>query len=295
MNPRHTPQPAHSQLTRSTSNHPLLNPYDLLMTALLMALMFVGVLFTPKVLAADSQMAEAVNRSGMQRMLSQRIAKAYFLMGLGENQSLAQKQLVDGIALYNDNLTFLSRFESKHRLTTSLPELIELWQGFHVLVQQPVTQATGRQVLVASDELLLKAEELTHQLETISGTQGAEIVNISGRQRMLSQRISKLYMAYCWQIKGDEALDEMLESLSEYEIALSFLRSAPLNTKSISHNLRKVAGQLTFAQKSFDKLSEGSYLIHVVNSTTDTMLKQMDQITHLYVDAINERPALSQL
>ncbi len=274
---------------------PLLNPYDLLLTGFALLFILLSLSFTPKVFAVDHQMTEAVNRAGMQRMLSQRIAKAYFLMGLGENHELAQHQLTNAVARYNDNLEFLTRLESKHRLITSLPDLVDMWHSFQSLVTQPVSQINGKLVLNSSEALLLKAEELTYQYETISGTQGAEIVNISGRQRMLSQRISKLYMAYCWQLKGEEALDEMLESLSEYEVALSFLRGASLNTKSISHNLRKVAGQLKFAQKSFDKLNEGSYLIHVVNSTTDTMLKQMDQVTHQYVDVINERPALSQL
>ena len=39
------------------------------------------VLFSNVSFSADGVMAEAINKAGMQRMLSQRIAKSYFLKG----------------------------------------------------------------------------------------------------------------------------------------------------------------------------------------------------------------------
>ncbi len=166
------------------------------------------------------------------------------------------------------------------------------WKDYKKLVSSPTTKASGKAVLQQSDLLLNDAHELTQQIQLFSGIKTAELVNISGRQRMLAQRISKLYMAYCWNLQGEESLESMMESLSEYEVALEFLRQSPNNSKQVKHQLRKVSGQLKFAQKSFDKLNEGSYLIHVVNSTTDTMLKQMDKVTELYIGIMSGNQSL---
>lgn len=237
-----------------------------------------------KAYCADNDIGEIINKAGMQRMLSQRIMKAYILKGIGDSPQLADAQLLESISLYEANLKYINRFTSKLKTDVGYNVLVNQWVDFKAIVKNKPTKKRAKVLLVMSDELLKKANSLTQNLQTLSGVQGSELINVAGRQRMLSQKISKLYMAYCWNIKGEEALDEMMMVLSEYEVALDFLRQSQKNTKQIKNNLRRVGGQLKFAQKSFDQLDQGRYLIHVVNSTTDTMLRQMDAVTQLYVE-----------
>jgi nitrate/nitrite-specific signal transduction histidine kinase len=234
--------------------------------------------------AANLNIGEVINKAGMQRMLSQRIMKAYILKGIGDAPQLANAQLLEGIALFESNLKYINRFTSSLKTDIGFNALVNQWGDFNVIVKNSPSKKNAKILLSMSDTLLKNAHTLTVNLQELSGSKNSELINVAGRQRMLSQQISKLYMAYCWKIKGEEALDEMMVVLSEYEVALNFLRQSDKNTKQINNNLRRVSGQLRFAQKSFDKLDQGRYLIHVVNSTTDTMLKQMDAITHLYVE-----------
>jgi len=234
--------------------------------------------------SVSNDIGEIINKAGMQRMLSQRIMKAYILKGIGDAPQLANSQLFESISLYESNLKYINRFTSKLKTDVGYNVLVNQWEDFKAIIKNTPTQKGARILLDMSDELLKKANTLTQNLQVLSGVQGSELINVAGRQRMLSQKISKLYMAYCWKIKGEEALDEMMMVLSEYEVALDFLRQSQKNTKQIKNNLRRVSGQLKFAQKSFDQLDQGQYLIHVVNSTTDTMLRQMDAVTQLYVE-----------
>ena len=51
--------------------------------------------------------AEAVNRAGMQRMLSQRIAKTYLMIGTDTRVDLAASQLDNSIANVEENAQWL--------------------------------------------------------------------------------------------------------------------------------------------------------------------------------------------
>jgi len=244
--------------------------------------------------SSNNNVGEVINKAGMQRMLSQRIMKAYILKGIGDAPQLANSQLFESISLYESNLKYINRFTSKLKTDVGYNVLVNQWEDFKAIIKNTPTQKGARILLDMSDELLKKANTLTQNLQVLSGVQGSELINVAGRQRMLSQKISKLYMAYCWKIKGEEALDEMMMVLSEYEVALDFLRQSQKNTKQIKNNLRRVSGQLKFAQKSFDQLDQGQYLIHVVNSTTDTMLRQMDAVTQLYVENMSSYSGMAK-
>ena len=76
----------------------------------------------------------------------------------------------------------------------------------------------------------------------------AEAMNLSGMQRMLSQRIAKLYLALSWHLPIEQLPQSFAHTVGEFEQALLTLQKAPQNTSEINSGLQKVDAQWRFSQ-----------------------------------------------
>jgi hypothetical protein len=168
------------------------------------------------------------------------------------------------------------------------------WSNYKTTLHTPFSKDAASEILVSSDMTLAACEELVLQLEKTAQRQSARWVNLSGRQRMLSQRIAKFYSAIS--LNGTNTVyDEGLKiAVSEFEVALNQLIKSPDNTHFVNHKLRKVQTQWNFSKQGFKLLTKGASTPLVISITTETILKQMNDITALYekIDS-NKKKALA--
>lgn len=235
-------------------------------------------------------MGEAINMAGRQRMLSQRIAQSYFLKGLKPDSARSDEQLQRAIKEFDRNLVSLKNFPAAKPLHQQALRVEALWLPYKQLAQGEVNKDSGTILLEQSNILLKEANEYVSQLEKLSATQKAEIINLSGRQRMLSQRIAKNFLAAQWGINTENATALLYEDLAEYENVLTYLSESTLNTPKIRTQLQKVTGQFKYALKGFDGAMSlsGKRLVHVVTGTTDAMLRGMNIVTGQYAELLSE-------
>ena len=95
--------------------------------------------------------AEAVNRAGMQRMLSQRIAKNYLMIGTDTRVDLAASQLDSSIASLEENAQLLGDYAPSDGIRKALEEATQTWHQYRQL-------ALSRPDREQSAELLRLAE-----------------------------------------------------------------------------------------------------------------------------------------
>lgn len=252
--------------------------------ALILALMSVDTY------AAINSMGEAINIAGRQRMLSQRIAQAYLLIGIQTDSARGSTLLKRSTQEFSNNLQALKAFKPAEIIKGDLRRVEQRWLPYRTLAESPVNKENAEALIALSDQLLYSAHAYVGQLEALSGTGKAELINISGRQRMLSQRIAKNFLAIHWEVNTGLSTNALYEDLDEYKNMLNYLTNHNINTARINTQLQKVSTQFEYASRGFDGVMSlsGKRLVNVVTGTTDNMLRGMNIATGLYAELLTE-------
>lgn len=232
--------------------------------------------------------AEAVNVAGMQRFLSQRMAKSYLMLAGEIRAEQAREQLHSSQQRFAENLQALRAYTGNPAQVALLETQENLWQTYQALLQQAPAQATARQVVVHSQQVLANAEQLVNRVEQDSNLHAAHLINRSGRQRMLSQRIALLYLAQSQEITPPDLQDQLQRSIDEFDQALQELQGASQNTPAISELLRKSGSHWRYSRSGFALAENGRYVPTVISVTSETLFQQMVSLTDAYTEVLGK-------
>ena len=235
-------------------------------------------------LAQITDLNVAINKAGRQRMLSQRMAKAYFQIGQQVDVERSKKILDSSISTFDRQLVELKNFAPTPEIKETYLKLEQSWLAYKdLLVGAAPSQPNGRKVLDLSEQVLGLAHQGTVQLEKKSGSTAGRLVNISGRQRMLSQRMAKFYQAIAWGVGADNSPAELDKARKEFAAAHQELASAPSNTPQIKDSLELVKQQWMFFENALNqKAGPDKRPQTAVATTSERILEEMETVVAQY-------------
>ncbi len=227
---------------------------------------------------------EAINQAGRQRMLSQRVVKAYAQIGQQIFFARPHDQLDVSLNLYQRQLDDLIAFAKASSSQAALKRAKQVWQDFELIARGYVSQENVINLNKKSEELLQASQDVVQALVNEAMTEKARIVDISGRQRMLSQRMAKYYLLLSWGLDDSRYRDEFNKAEREFSAALNELKGSSLNTPEIKEALAGVEKQWRFFQLT-KIMDADKYLPSIVARTTESLLHDMNRITGMYAKA----------
>lgn len=207
----------------------------------------------------DISFEKATNISGKQRMLSQRIAKVFLIKQAGASGVELNKELNSSIQLFQRNLSILESNAkgASSKIKASIKNEKSQWELFKNKLTSSNKPST-MQVINMSQDLLKKAHILVLAIEEESKYSKefsndnsneqlkVETVNLSGKQRMLSQRLC-LYYTACRLFKKERMdykglCNEVEKIYAEMNKSLNILLINDLNSFEIEENIGKILG-----------------------------------------------------
>jgi AmiR/NasT family two-component response regulator len=237
----------------------------------------------------SAHFAEGVNRAGQLRMLSQRLVKLHLLQAAGVQVAHHAALLQESVQWVDANFALLRKNLSQPTYGDLLEQVAQTWEQLKAALGTGNTDA----VEDCAEALLLGAERLTTSLESSGATAPLQVLNLAGRQRMLSQRFTK-YALLATLGKGADEGDEtkraeaaMQSAQQEFEEALTYLNGIPLRTPAIDEALG-AAGiawlQMVAAAKEAQRLpaAQRSTRLEALAASSETLLGLFEQLSVHY-------------
>lgn len=231
---------------------------------------------------AGLSLPAAVNKAGRQRMLSQRCAKAW-LMVLGNVEVDKGRQiLAASVALFERQLAELATLQPNPEVAAALVQLKADWEAYKPGLVQAPTAAAAPALFKHNEVVLAAAHRLTQAYEKAMGGSLGRIINLAGRQRMLSQRMAKFYLFQRAGVMAGDAAAGLGKARTEFAQAHGELMKAPENTPAVTNELALVEQQWFFFQTALDQAGATPQAAGHVATTSERILEQLDLCVALY-------------
>lgn len=241
----------------------------------------------------------SINLAGKQRMLTQRMGKTFMYIGMNINTEAAIKERMISVILFEENLKALLAYAPTEKIKSIFLKEETLWKEYKKLILAETTKENAKAILETNTTILTTCDDAVKACveyastltkssdEGVSAAIIAENINTSGRQRMLSQRLTFYYAAYVWGV-AESATALRLKNLAEFlQQNFSKLITSEANNTEIDDAIAGVIGDwreieercskdncFTFENKNMD--------VATMFKFSSTVLSKMDKITALY-------------
>nr|WP_316641228.1 ANTAR domain-containing protein [uncultured Roseateles sp.] len=228
-----------------------------------------------------AEMAEALNLAGQQRMLSQRLVKLMAQRAAGIEARRAKVLQDESCARVDANL---ARLQALLTATEAVQAVNQAWAALRALLPGKPTAAVLTQADAAAEALLTVSDQLAGAIEAGGAGRPLQLVNLCGRQRMLSQRLAKDALLADLLPTGGNAAG-MAAGLKAFEAGLLELEAAPLSSAEIRASQALVRDEWLRLLRSLRDV-QGPEAAAGLARSSELLLAQLDRLTEQYQQSL---------
>ncbi len=268
----------------------------------------------------DKEMGIIINLAGKQRMLTQKMSKDALLIAEGIDVEKNKKDLESSMRLfektlkglmYGDKDLKLAKTNSKS-IQAQLKKVQKLWEDFKKDLQAVLEGDTSKEVLLNISKKNVPLLKNMHKAVTMFVEQSGNLsklkidiandINIAGRQRMLTQKMSKELLLIDLGIEPAKNKKELKKTIDLFDRSLKALLYGDKEIGSKGCKLNHIKKQLLIVKGYWDQikptLNEEKYSKKRLKAITDALaitLREMDKAVKMYEQSIKRQIKISKI
>ncbi len=188
---------------------------------------------------ATNELARQINLSGRQRMLTQKMSKEALLFALKVDPARSRLKMLQTALLFDRTLKGLMHGDPKQNLAATkdpailkqLEKVEKLWKELLPVIirlgkAKEADRASIETIARLNLPLLREMNRAVKMYEKASGADTAElavVINLSGRQRMLTQKMAKEYLLAAYGLAPEKNRAEMRRTMALFDRTLKGL------------------------------------------------------------------------
>lgn len=248
----------------------------------------------------QQESAKIINLSGKQRMLTQKMSKEALFIALGIDKDKNIKNLKETIKSFENGLDILLNGDQNLTISkTSDKEIIEqlskvsaLWTIFKLELTKLLenrADVNSFENIAKDNLLLLKSMDDAVDMFTIKSNfyqknhKLADQINLAGRQRMLTQKMTKELLLVAYDIDTKKNRRNTQKTGEQFEITLKNLIDNTSDEK-ITKQLYKVAEMWSKYRTIIIMVNTSKNSLKRLDKLNMPLLKEMDSAVKMYQD-----------
>lgn len=223
---------------------------------------------------------DAISLAGQQRMLSQRIVKAWCQVGLKVQPEISKAQLDAAVRRFDDNMSALEGNSGAPQVRTAVAGLRGAWTPLRAAATGAVRQMDAAALDARAEAVHMAAERLTHILQEEELMPMIRSVHLVDRLRALSQRFIKIYMLQQWKVNNPALREEAVRVQREFVGVMANMQLR-VHSPALLAELDSISLQWEWLHSVL--LTEGAESFRLIMAESGEALLQLaDQVTRLY-------------
>ncbi len=227
-----------------------------------------------------------VNTCGRQRMLSQRMATAWWMLAHGLSVNSARIALRKYRSQFERTMTQLDGMNLSSSLRGRFDELRSVWLAYRdQLTDVSSDRPRSDAIFGISEHVLDAADLLTSAAARHAGTAAAHMVNVAGRNRMLCARVTKLFLFSPWVGRSRKVANLIETSRKEFSANMRALVANSAEAPEAMAQLRVDAEQWQHFLAVLDAslaAKPGNEQLLAVISASEELLRNVDTTVKLH-------------